>query len=63
MRSIEVAKFDPWFLDRLAEIVAAEDAVMANGLPQDADGLASPEVHGLFGQASRLAGAALVGLA
>ncbi len=35
----QVAKFDPWFLDRLAEIVAAENEVMANGLPQDADGL------------------------
>jgi carbamoyl-phosphate synthase large subunit len=34
-----VSKFDPWFLDRLAEIVAAEDGVVANGLPQDADGL------------------------
>ena len=34
-----VAKFDPWFLERLAEIVAAEKEVMANGLPQNADGL------------------------
>ncbi|MEY3985531.1 MAG: hypothetical protein RLZ59_976 [Pseudomonadota bacterium] len=34
-----VAKFDPWFLERLAEIVAAENEVAANGLPQDADGL------------------------
>ncbi len=34
-----VSKFDPWFLDRLAEIVAAENEVMKNGLPQDADGL------------------------
>ena len=34
-----VAKFDPWFLERLAEIVAAENEVAAGGLPQDADGL------------------------
>ena len=34
-----VSKFDPWFLDRLAEIVDAEREVIANGLPQDADGL------------------------
>jgi carbamoyl-phosphate synthase large subunit len=35
----QVAKFDPWFLDRLAEIVAAENEVMTNGLPQDADAM------------------------
>jgi carbamoyl-phosphate synthase large subunit len=34
-----VSKFDPWFLERLAEIVAAEGDVRANGLPQDAEGL------------------------
>ena len=34
-----VSKFDPWFLERLAEIVAAEAEVRENGLPQDADGL------------------------
>ena len=34
-----VSKFDPWFLDRLAEIVAAEEGVCHNGLPQDADGM------------------------
>jgi carbamoyl-phosphate synthase large subunit len=34
-----VAKFDPWFLERIAEIVAAENQVAANGLPQDAEGL------------------------
>jgi carbamoyl-phosphate synthase large subunit len=31
--------FDPWFLDRIAEIVAAEREVIRNGLPQDAEGL------------------------
>jgi carbamoyl-phosphate synthase large subunit len=34
-----VSKFDPWFLDRIAEIVDAEEQVRANGLPQDAEGL------------------------
>ena len=34
-----VSKFDPWFLERLAEIVAAENEVAENGLPQDAEGL------------------------
>ncbi|MEP6785669.1 MAG: carbamoyl-phosphate synthase large subunit [Sphingomonadales bacterium] len=34
-----VSKFDPWFLERLAEIVAAEEGVCKNGLPQDADAL------------------------
>ena len=31
--------FDPWFLARIREIVAAEDAVRAEGLPEDAAGL------------------------
>ncbi len=34
-----VAKYDPWFLERIAEIVAAEKDVSTNGLPQDAVGL------------------------
>ncbi|MCM8729998.1 carbamoyl-phosphate synthase large subunit [Hephaestia sp. GCM10023244] len=34
-----IAKYDPWFLDRIAEIVAAEDAVGRHGLPQDAEGM------------------------
>jgi len=34
-----IAKYDPWFLERIAEIVAAEEAVVANGLPRDATGL------------------------
>ena len=33
------SKFDPWFLDRLAEIVAAEGEVLADGLPQTAEGM------------------------
>ncbi|WP_294309350.1 carbamoyl-phosphate synthase large subunit [uncultured Sphingomonas sp.] len=34
-----IAKYDPWFLERIAEIVAAEAEVMQNGLPQDAGGM------------------------
>ncbi|QNN65836.1 carbamoyl-phosphate synthase large subunit [Sphingomonas rhizophila] len=35
----EIAGFDPWFLERLAEIVAAEEQVRAEGIPQDAAGM------------------------
>ena len=34
-----VTRFDPWFLARMREIVDAEAAIRANGLPRDADGL------------------------
>ncbi|MBX9813848.1 MAG: carbamoyl phosphate synthase large subunit [Proteobacteria bacterium SG_bin5] len=34
-----IAKYDPWFLERIAEIVAAENDVIANGLPRDAEGM------------------------
>ncbi|PCG15528.1 carbamoyl-phosphate synthase large subunit [Sphingomonas adhaesiva] len=34
-----IAKFDPWFLERIAEIVAAEAEVMKDGLPIDAGGM------------------------
>src|SRR3546814_13443485 len=34
-----IAKYDPWFLERIAEIVAAEDEVCRDGLPQDAAGM------------------------
>ncbi|HEX8389521.1 MAG TPA: carbamoyl-phosphate synthase large subunit, partial [Sphingomonas sp.] len=34
-----IAKYDPWFLQRLEEIVAAEREVMADGLPRDAAGV------------------------
>ncbi len=34
-----IAKFDPWFLERIAEIVAAEQEVCKNGLPIDAPGM------------------------
>ncbi|HET9355240.1 MAG TPA: carbamoyl-phosphate synthase large subunit, partial [Sphingomicrobium sp.] len=35
----ELAGFDPWFLERLAEIVAEEERLRAEGLPGDAEGL------------------------
>ncbi|KQU62334.1 carbamoyl phosphate synthase large subunit [Sphingomonas sp. Leaf339] len=34
-----IAKYDPWFLERIAEIVAAEAEVMEHGLPIDAPGM------------------------
>ena len=34
-----IAKFDPWFLERLKEIVEAENEVLEHGLPRDADGM------------------------
>ncbi|MFD1787281.1 carbamoyl-phosphate synthase large subunit [Sphingomonas floccifaciens] len=34
-----IAKFDPWFLERIAEIVEAEKEVCANGLPIEAAGM------------------------
>src|SRR4051812_6476391 len=34
-----IAHFDPWFLQRLEEIVRAEEEVRANGLPNDARGM------------------------
>ncbi|MEG3164310.1 carbamoyl-phosphate synthase large subunit [Sphingomonas sp. PB2P19] len=34
-----IAKYDPWFLERIAEIVAAEAEVMQDGLPIDAPGM------------------------
>ncbi|MES2444091.1 MAG: carbamoyl-phosphate synthase large subunit [Pseudomonadota bacterium] len=34
-----LTKYDPWFLERIAEIVAAEAVVCEGGLPQDAQGM------------------------
>ena len=34
-----VTHYDPWFLDRIAETVAAENEVLTDGLPRDAVGL------------------------
>jgi carbamoyl-phosphate synthase large subunit len=41
-----VCKFDPWFLDAIAEIVAAENDVRARGLPDDAPGLLRLKAQG-----------------
>jgi len=35
----QATHYDPWFLERLNEIVAAEAGVRADGLPDDVDGL------------------------
>ena len=42
-----IAKFDPWFLERLKEIVDAEAQVLDNGLPQDAEGMRRLKSMGL----------------
>ncbi len=34
-----ITHFDPWFLQRIREIIDAEEEVMANGLPRDAAGM------------------------
>ncbi|CAN5293195.1 carbamoyl-phosphate synthase large subunit [soil metagenome] len=34
-----IAKYDPWFLERIEEIIAAEIEVCTHGLPRDADGM------------------------
>jgi carbamoyl-phosphate synthase large subunit len=34
-----VTRYDPWFLDRIAELVAAEEEICRRGLPGDAEGL------------------------
>ena len=34
-----IAKYDPWFLERIREIVEAEDSVCRDGLPNDSAGL------------------------
>jgi carbamoyl-phosphate synthase large subunit len=54
-----VAKFDPWFLQRLEEIVAAEREVMENGLPRDAEGMRRLKAMGFSDK--RLAWLALQG--
>ncbi|HEY1145708.1 MAG TPA: carbamoyl-phosphate synthase large subunit, partial [Allosphingosinicella sp.] len=34
-----IAKYDPWFLERIKEIIDAEDDVSTNGIPNDAEAL------------------------
>jgi carbamoyl-phosphate synthase large subunit len=41
-----VSHYDPWFVERLAEIIAAEAEVRANGLPTDAAGLKTLKAMG-----------------
>lgn len=41
-----VAKYDPWFLERLKEIVDAEAAICRDGLPNDAEGLRALKAMG-----------------
>ena len=49
----EVSKIDPWFLERIAEIVALEGKVRAHGLPPDAGNMQSLEGERLLGRAPR----------
>jgi carbamoyl-phosphate synthase large subunit len=42
----EVTRIDPWFLERVAEIVALEDQVRRFGLPTDADNLRMLKANG-----------------
>jgi carbamoyl-phosphate synthase large subunit len=41
-----VSHYDPWFVERMAEIVAAEAEVRENGLPSDAGGLKALKAMG-----------------
>ncbi|HEX9931975.1 MAG TPA: carbamoyl-phosphate synthase large subunit, partial [Allosphingosinicella sp.] len=34
-----ITRYDPWFLERIREIVEAEEAICGNGLPNDAAGM------------------------
>jgi carbamoyl-phosphate synthase large subunit len=47
------SKFDPWFVARIAEIVAAEAGVRAHGLPADAPGLRATQASRLLRRAAR----------
>jgi carbamoyl-phosphate synthase large subunit len=42
----EITRFDPWFLARIREIIAAEADVARDGLPQDEDGLRALKMLG-----------------
>ncbi len=35
----QISGFDPWFLERLAEIIAAEEEIRSEGLPRDVAGM------------------------
>ncbi|RED15531.1 carbamoyl-phosphate synthase large subunit [Parasphingopyxis lamellibrachiae] len=53
-----ITKYDPWFLERLSEIVEAEKGIIENGLPNDAEGLRKLKAMGFSD--NRLARLALV---
>ena len=42
----EVSKIDPWFLERIAEIIALEGKVRAHGLPPDAGNMRALKANG-----------------
>ena len=52
-----ITRYDPWFLERFAEIVDAENKIIENGLPNDARGLRQLKEMGFSDQ--RLAQLAL----
>jgi len=45
-RIAAITSYDPWFLERIAEIVEAERGVAADGLPTDAEGLRALKAMG-----------------
>ncbi len=45
-----ITQYDPWFLDRIEEIVVAEQTVAAEGLPDDADALRRLKAMGFSDQ-------------
>ncbi|MDB5668036.1 MAG: carB [Alphaproteobacteria bacterium] len=55
-----ITKYDPWFVERLKEIVDAEEEVCSNGLPQDSQGLRRLKAMGFSDK--RLADLAVRGL-
>jgi carbamoyl-phosphate synthase large subunit len=58
-RICQVSGFDPWFMERLAEIVAAEERVRDQGLPADAEGLRALKAMGFSdARLAKLTGAA-----
>ncbi len=45
-------RFEPWFLERIGEIVDAEERVRRDGLPQDRTRPLAAEADGVFGRAA-----------
>ena len=54
-----ITNYDPWFLDRIAEIVAARKKSCRDGLPRDAAGMRRLKAMGFSRQAPRLSRAAI----